>query len=355
MHYKEDWILTQKKFKSWWAGELKEQPIIQVTSPRRKINNKYSWDIWTLIRYRSNPAIAIAEFEKYCQNTFFGGESFPNFWINLGPGCMAAYLGVTPRITQDTVWIEDSKDWKELWQLKIAPDNAWWKLTREVASLAVEKGAGKFFVGMPDMGGPMDIAASLRGTNNLLSDLMENPESVKKLTSQILELWFHYYDNLYQIIHAKMKGVSSWMGIWSPKRWYPIQCDFSAMISPKMFEEFVIPDLEKQCRYLDHTIYHLDGPEQITHLDLLLDIPELDGIQWSPGAANPPVGSSKWFPLYRRIQKRNKLLVLLGIARGDIELLLSEISPYGLLLSVNCDSEEAKELLKNVDAWTAER
>ena len=37
------------------------------------------------------------------------------------------------------------------------------------------------------------------------------------------------------------------MGLWAPMRWYPLQCDFSAMISPDMFAEFVLPDLAEQC------------------------------------------------------------------------------------------------------------
>ena len=137
------------------------------------------------------------------------------------------------------------------------------------------------------------------------------------------------------------------MNLWCPGKWYPLQCDFSAMISPEMFETFVAPYLREQCRWLDHSIYHWDGPGQIPHLEILLDIPELDGIQWTPGAGNPDVASPKWFPLYERIQQKGKLLVLLGVAANDVERVLQELSPKGLLISAYCESEnEARELLR---------
>lgn len=48
-----------------------------------------------------------------------------------------------------------------------------------------------------------------------------------------------------------------WSGL--PGRVAKLQCDFSAMISPDMFKEFVLPYLKKQCDYLDYSLCHLDG------------------------------------------------------------------------------------------------
>ena len=94
------------------------------------------------------------------------------------------------------------------------------------------------------------------------------------------------------------------MDVWLPGKGSDVQSDFSAMISPIMLAEFVLSHLQEQCRRLEYSIYHLDGPGQILHLDYLLEIPELNGIQWVPGAGQPGTGSSKCFPLYQRIQQR---------------------------------------------------
>ena len=121
----------------------------------------------------------------------------------------------------------------------------------------------KVIVDITDLGGNLDIAASLRGTQNLLFDLTDYPERVKNVTAKVNELWFRYYEELAGIIQKYARGTSSWMNIWCPGRWYPLQCDFSAMISPEMFEELAAPYLAEQCRRLDHSIFHLDGPGEI--------------------------------------------------------------------------------------------
>ena len=145
------------------------------------------------------------------------------------------------------------------------------------------------------------------------------------------------------------------MSIWFEGRGCDVQCDFSAMLSPDMFIEFVLPHLAAQCAHLDHSIYHLDGPGQLPHLDLLLDIPELDGIQWIPGAGNPTVGSPVWFPIYERIQARGKKLVLQGMERADVENVLANVSSKGLLIGITADSEdEAREWLNKAEKWTRE-
>jgi hypothetical protein len=87
-----------------------------------------------------------------------------------------------------------------------------------------------------------------------------------------------------------------------------LQSDFAYMISPAMFERYVLPDLAACCESLDHAFYHLDGAGQIRHLDMLLSLERLHGIQWIPGDAQPP--PEEWLPLLKRIRDAGKLCQL---------------------------------------------
>jgi 5-methyltetrahydrofolate--homocysteine methyltransferase len=87
-----------------------------------------------------------------------------------------------------------------------------------------------------------------------------------------------------------------------------LQSDFAYMISPAMFERYVLPDLDACCRELDHAFYHLDGIGQIRHLDLLLSLERLQGIQWIPGDGQP--SPEEWLPLLQRIRAADKLCQL---------------------------------------------
>ncbi len=348
LQFKPDWAEASERLEAWWDGEIIDRAVIQVTAPRDNLAAAPEWDIWSPPHFRSDPGYVVEAFEAYCQQTYFGGEAFPNLWINLGPGIMAAYIGAKPKFHPRTTWFETPKEWHEIDEIVLDPDNEWWKKTCELTCVAVERGQGRFLTGLTDIGGNLDIAASLRGSQRLCLDLIDCPDKVLRFSEKINKLWFRYYSALYDIMQPRMPGTSAWMGIWSPLRWYPLQCDFSAMISPQMFEQFVLPYLKEQCRWLDHAIYHWDGPGQIPHLDRLLEIGELNGIQWVPGAGAEPTGSHKWFPYYRKILEHGKNLVLL-VEPEDVEALIRELGPQGLLLQTTCDTEtEARLLLERV-------
>jgi 5-methyltetrahydrofolate--homocysteine methyltransferase len=352
MFFKEDWLLAKERYKAWWNKEITDTPIIQVTAPKKDTIERYIWDSWTFIRNLEDISTGVRRFERFCEKTFFGGEAYPNLFINLGPGVMAAYLDATLKYRSDsqTVWFETPKMWKDLQNLKYNAKNKWWNFTKQIALIAGKAAVDRFIVGTTDLGGILDIAASLRGTQNLVVDMYQNPQKIKKLCDLLLNLWIQYYKELHHLINIKNQGSSSWMDIWSPKNWYPIQCDFSALLSPKQFEKFALPQIKEQCKFLDQTIYHWDGPRQIHHLDHLLSISELDGIQWTPGAGQPGVDSTIWFPLYKKIQKKDKLLVLLEVPSEKVKYLLKKLSPKGVLISTSCKTEsEAKNLLKKTE------
>ena len=130
-----------------------------------------------------------------------------------------------------------------------------------------------------------------------------------------------------------------------------LQCDFCYMISTKMFDEFVKPELAKTCQKLDNPFYHLDGPGQLPHLDSLLSIKELKGVQWVPGDGNP--GLTQWPEVYRKIRKAGKLIQLWGDFK-TLDILTEQLgSPKGIVMMIGASisqEEEAKALLKKYGA-----
>ena len=80
-----------------------------------------------------------------------------------------------------------------------------------------------------------------------------------------------------------------------------VQCDLSVMISPDYYKEFVLPELEASTEWADYVVYHLDGQEQIRHLDYILSVDAIKMIQWTPVAGQPP--TTTFIPVLQRIQK----------------------------------------------------
>jgi 5-methyltetrahydrofolate--homocysteine methyltransferase len=147
---------------------------------------------------------------------------------------------------------------------------------------------------------------------------MDDPELVQDQRRKLTDLWIRYYDELDQIIRPGCRGTSCWTPIWSTQKTYMLQSDFCYMISPKMFERFVLPDIAACCDYLDYGFYHLDGKGQIPHLDYLLSITRLRGIQWIPGDGQP--GPEDWLPLLKRIRDGGKLCQVFVRPEGALKI-----------------------------------
>ena len=352
MYFKGDWEESQRRWEAWWEHEVIDRVVVAVKAPRdQPLPHEPVPEIGTdWRRMWTDPEYLRLKHEAIFAQTFYGGEALPLWWIKLGPGIMATYLGVEPVFAESTVWFDQDPliaDWEEPPPVAVDEGNPWWQLTQELAQTAIEDGRDRYIVGTTDLGGPLDIVASLRGSSALLMDLIDHPDAVRDYSRRILEVWHQYYELLDEQIRRVQPGSSAWLGLWCEDTWYPVQCDFSAMISPQMFAEFVLPDLEYQCHRLQRSIYHLDGPGQIPHLDLILAIPELTGIQWVPGDGEAPVDSRKWLPIYHRIQAAGKNLVLNGVRKENIPWLLQELKPEGLYLSLSCETQrKAEEVLQ---------
>lgn len=238
-------------------------------------------------------------------------------------------------------------DWTTCPPLEVDPDNFWWRATQRLLEAGARQAGNRYAVGIPDLQGGGQIVAELRGPQPLAYDLYDNPAPIQRAIEAVNTAWWYYYRACFEIIHRYCAGWVDWLGVWSDVPAVTVECDFSGMISPRMFEAFFVPALRQQTEWVERSIYHLDGPGAICHLDLLLALPRLNGIQWVPGAGQPPM--SEWLPLLKRIQEAGKLLEL-SCESWEVLRLLEALEPQGVLLRTNCSSPaEADALVAEVE------
>jgi hypothetical protein len=104
---------------------------------------------------------------------------------------------------------------------------------------------------------------------------------------------------------------------------------------------------------LDGVIYHLDGPGALKHLDRLLELPRLHGIQWTPGTGHPT--GLHWLDLYKRIQAKGKA-VHVSLAAPEVATAVRELKPEGLFINTGAGSvEEAERVLEDAERAIRER
>ena len=222
-------------------------------------------------------------------------------------------------------------------QLEYDPQNMWWKRVKDITAAITERWQGQLAASVTDLGGNLDILASFRDTQRLLVEVVDQPEEVDRLVAQITRLWIRYYNELDAIIRPTCRGTSCWTPIWSTGKTYMLQCDFSYMISPRMFERFVVPDLTACCDTLDHGFYHLDGKGEIPHLKHLLGIERLRGIQWIPGDGQP--APDEWLPLLKRIRDGGKLCQVF-VSPAGARRIVQNLGGKGFLFVIYDDKHE---------------
>lgn len=311
----DDWARVETAWTAWWAGEL-DRPLVWVeqAKPVAELDGKLRQ---FLTHYPlAMPAEAVVDLHRRdLERMEWFGDAMPKWWMNFGPGVMAGFLGAKVVPQPNTVWFEPARECG-IGEMRLAfdPDNVWWQRVREITRAAVAAFGGQAVIGHADLGGNLDVLASLRSSEKLLMDLYDCPDDVARAGGEITRLWLRYYDELHALIRPGGRGTAPWAAIWSPGRGYMLQSDFSYMISPEMFARFVAPDLTACCASLDHGFYHLDGKGQLPHLDLLLGIDRLRGIQWIPGDGQPP--PEQWLPVLKRIRDGGKLCQLYVSTEG---------------------------------------
>ncbi|HNT34107.1 MAG TPA: hypothetical protein PKH07_03835, partial [bacterium] len=301
-----------------------------------------------------DPLERAASAEYDLSKRYFGGESFPFVDTHIGPGSLATMLGSKPGFHWNTVWYNPCiADLENHPPLAFDPDSEWFKKHVAILEESVCRSRGRYLVSMPDLIENIDTLASLRGSEQLMMDLIEQPEIVHRRLAEINQVYFQVFDALYERIKTPWGGnVFSAFCIWGPGKTAKVQCDAAAMISPDMFGEFVVPYLTEQCQWLDYALFHLDGVQCICHLDQLLAVAPLKAIQWTPQAGVPPVGDSRWFDLYKRILDGGKSVQILGIQPERVEPVLKAIGTKGVFMSVFLHTEfEARSICELVERY----
>ncbi len=277
------------------------------------------------------------------------GDALPFAWPNLGPEVFSAYFGLELEYGPRTAWsVPNLRDWAKTEELVFSEDNFYWRKTLELTETLLEIGRGRFYTGLTDLHPGADALAAFRDPQTLNLDLLDFPDDVSRLLDHVTETFFDVYDRLHEKLQAAGQVQTTWIGMFSTRRFYVPSNDFSCMISKRMFDEFFLPGLASECRHLDVSIYHLDGPGALRHLDSLLRIEELNAIQWVYGAGNGK--ASDWLHVYRRCQDAGKG-VQVGIHINELDTILENLKPEGLWLSIHGvkGRAQAAEVLKRLE------
>jgi len=362
MLYKPDWQETKKRFEAFWQGEILDHCMMAVsvmTDPdKAMVTDPRVWYAparteQEVQEYWLSPDVVLKNNLQKFENTLFLGDAVPQVFFNLGTAAHAGFFQGACYQYTNSAWFFPTLAAGQY--PAFDPDSDIYKAMRAIGERLTKEGTGKFLVSMPDNTGIIDCLAHLRGTESLLMDFIENRDWVKDCCKVIQNVWDKTTADIYDILAPCNDGGSGigWLNIWAPGKISQLQCDFSVMISTKDFKEMAVPELEACMEWMDYSLYHLDGVEQVRHLDALLELEKLDAIQWTCVDGQPP--PTAYVDVLRRIQAAGKRLVIVHPELSIIETLSRELSSKGLLLVTRTtDRLAAENLLKQVRLNTHE-
>ena len=351
MNHREDWECSKKRWEAWWAHGMYDRPLLAITAPRKNTGPREEQS-----DVGADPRTKWTDFDfmirtqlERQQHTYFGGEALPIFNPGLAVG-NAMFFGCEPWFDVGTVWAKPIAPCEDGFpNLRFSPNNRWWQWYRSGVAAAAQASRGRYFVLVDPGNDAGDTLAQVRGTEQLLVDIAVNPDWVKSAVEAISDVLIQIYGELDQVASPEACGVEGHINdqrCWWQGSTRGLNCDFSCMISSRAFEDLFLPSLVKTMHQYERNVYHLDGPGALHHIDSLLDLPELQAIQWVPGAGHEEI--LQWVPLIRRIQAAKRSLCL-SMAPEEVKVLLGEIQPEGIMIQTHCETEdEARELLERV-------
>lgn len=332
----------QALYTSYWSKE-NHSPLItaRIAAEKRDILRDRAW--WMSIDEQ------LAQNEWELENVQCFGDAYPICCPNLGPDLFTACMGLELQFGQDTSWAVHNPglcDFENYTPPIINTDNVYYKTMLALTEAFCTHSKGRYFVGITDLHPGADGLVALRSPEQLCFDTIEEPELFCRASMDLFAQFKTLYGKLCDITEQYQTGTSNWMGVWHPARAYVTSCDFSAMISKQMFCDLVLDELNAELAYLDASIFHLDGPDALKHIDTLLAIKELKGIQWVYGAGQPT--AAHWVSVLQKVQEAGKIIHIDAYPQ-DVPELLKNLRPEGLLINlVGATVNEAEEIVHMV-------
>ena len=354
--WKENLELTKQHYIDWWNHkgivlnmwehfQTGVAPHADVPAPPapKDLNQKWFDPEWR------------AEYlDWYVAHSCLKADMLPVANTQLGPGSLAAILGGVFEGGEDTIWIHPDPNFKD--DIRFNPEHPNYLLHKALLKACKQKAQGNYYVGMPDLMEGMDVLAAMKGTDKVLMDTVTQPEVLEHQMQQINDIYFRVFDELYDIIREGNEMAFCYFSSWAPGKMTKLQSDISTMISVDDYRRFVQPFIRQQCQKIDYTLYHLDGVGALHHLPALLEIEELNAIQWTPGVGEPQGGSPKWYDLYKKILAAGKSIMACWVTVDELRPLLDNIGGDGVHLEMDFHNEdEVEQAMRIVEEYQADK
>lgn len=323
-----DFPRIAERFEAWWAHDYLDRPLFIAS-----INARPERPTGRRVDLLHQPEHWFTEKYADMRQIHWVGDALPFIRVDFGPVFMTALAGAKPEFVSDTTWYAPTinADWSNAPDWHFADSNPWQQLLRKLLAMVAEDARERYFVCTPNLGGTDEVLLNLRGSQNLCTDVIDQPEKIIAAVKAIHPEWERMTALLYDEILSRGAGLIQWQHLWSNRPYTLPSSDFNAMLSPKHFRKLFMPDIAQRAETVGRASFHLDGPDAARHIDTLLECDALDVIQFTPGDGSPPART--YVEMFRKAQAKGKSL-LIAAYKDDVLPLCDALDPKGLAFLV---------------------
>ena len=239
--------------------------------------------------------------------------------VRASAGSLAAARCVPSAAELDTAAIPARADWMET-------------LYRETSRLS-DTAPADCWVSTSILRGPSDVLAAMRGLDNFLLDLHDDPRAVARAAARINQLHLDVLDKHFSLVGPKLGGYGHIFGYWAPAPTTVIQEDAMGLCSPAVYRDLFMPLSAQIVKHLGtHVLFHLNstGYRHYTHV---LEVPGIAGLEITVEANGPRLADM--VPALREILERSRLILMVDGHMDQLPEALRRLPREGLHLIVS--------------------
>ena len=302
--FRRDFEEVRTRWASFWAGNYTGRPFahIEIARPGYEYAPKPRY----MAGAEGDFEPVIEQLLRWGESREFLGELLPFYSVEFGPDHFASFLGTDMKFDygHNTSWgFRVIEDWDDF-EIKFNPETYWWERTIRFIRALRARCDGRILITPPTLIAGLDALATLRGAQDLLVDMMTEPERVHGALAALHTAYKEVLDLIYREVGAAQYGSLTRHGIYKDGIINVPQCDLSCMIGTEMYDEFALPFLQFETACLDAAEYHLDGSGAIRHLNSICSVEKIGVVQWVPSAG--AAQARDWTDLHIRIDGYGK-------------------------------------------------
>lgn len=291
----------------------------------------------------------IEDYERMYQAALSTGQD--GFWVAEpfnGIPWMEAIFGCEVFGTESSFISHPSiKSMGELRKIEFDTANPWFKKYMEFVDKLSKFSAGRFPIGQPIMRGASDIVGALLGQTELIYALVEESEAIQ-------EAFFKVMTAFEKVIKMQLEAIPDFHGgysmgfyhVWCPEKCIWFQEDVSSLLSPQMYNDFLLEPDTAVCKDYNYTAVHLH-PVSFFIIDSLMQIDRLKAIQINKDFGGPSV--KEMIPTMQKVLTKKNLIIYGDLDEADIDCIAVNLPKKGVFLNLFAPTDgRARELMDYV-------